>query len=314
MKYAIFGAGGVGGFFGGQLALAGQDVWFLARGEHLAAMQRHGLRIHSPEGTSVIPTGKMTDNPETIGPCDTILFCVKSYDTEEAAQQMAPLLNDQSVVISLQNGIDNEQKIKQIIPFASVLGGVAYIYSHISAPGQITESGGPRKMVVGPLPDLEQTAFERGAEILNHLSMAGIDIEWQNDIRPVLWKKFIFIASVSGLTALSRLTLAEILAVNETRRLLADAMGEVHAIAAGLRIPIEPDHVASVLTRLRQFRNETRSSLYYDLIQGKPMELEALSGSVVRCGKTLGVPTPVHSMIYAALLPYAVRFARVQRR
>ena len=310
MKIVVFGTGGVGGVLGGRLALGGQEVWFIARGSHLSAMQAHGLLLRSSEDTPLIPPGRMTDDPARIGKSDLVLFCVKSYDTGEAARQLSPLLMDHSVVVTLQNGIESEQNIRRVVPSALVFPGVAYVYASITAPGEITEADGPRKIMFGAPRGATAQITDRGKEIVRFMARSGIAAEWTDSIEPVLWKKFIFIASVSGLTALTRLTLGEILAVNETRDLLSGAMSEVYAVAARLKIPIEPDYVTQVFGRMGQFPNNTRSSLYHDLVHGKRLELEALSGAVVRLGSALDVPTPIHRTIYSALLPYALRQKR----
>jgi 2-dehydropantoate 2-reductase len=311
MKFVVFGAGGVGGAFGGRLALTGQEVWFVARGAHLAAMQDAGLRLNTPEGTSLVPPGRMTDDPARIGKSDVVLFCVKSYDTDEAARQLSPMLANHSVVITLQNGIDSEQRIQDVAPSASVFPGVAYVYANISAPGEITEATGPRKIVFGASSSTTDTQRRKqGEEIARLMARSGITAEWAESIEPVLWKKFIFIASVGGLTALTRLTLGEILAVDQTRQLLFNAMSEVHTLATRLNVPLNFDYVTQVFSTMDQFPHETRSSLYHDLIHGKPLELETLSGTVIRLATTAGVPTPIHHTIYRALLPYARRHAR----
>jgi 2-dehydropantoate 2-reductase len=146
MKFVIVGAGGVGGYFGGRLAHHGQDVWFIARGNHLRTMQTAGLRIHSTEGKFTIPPGKMTDRFDVVGPADVVLFCVKSYDTEATARAMAPILRRDTIVISLQNGVDNEAILRKTLPYGVVYGGVSFIYSTITSDGVVTETGGPKKM------------------------------------------------------------------------------------------------------------------------------------------------------------------------
>ena len=323
MKFVIFGAGGLGGFFGGKLALrgpfdhaqgrpersrmGGKDVWFVARGKHLAAMRANGLCVNSSEGQFAIQPGKMTDNPAEIGPVDVVLFCVKSYDTDSAAEQLAPILTERTIVISLQNGVDNEEQIQKIIPAGTVYGGVAYIYSTITAPGVITETGGPKKIVFGAMRGADDATRETARRILDILIEAGIKAELTDDISSALWNKFILMTSVGGLTALTRFTLGEILAVDETRSLLTDAMREVEAIAKARGMNIEAGYVDKVFRTLRKSDNSNRSSLYYDLIHEKPMEIEALSGAVVRYGRALGIPTPIHKTIYGALLPYHLK-------
>jgi 2-dehydropantoate 2-reductase len=313
MRFAVIGTGGIGGYFGGKLARSGNSVWFVARGAHLEAMKARGLQVNSTDGAFTIPQGTMTDNPNEIGPVDVILFCVKSYDTESAAQQLGPLLSESTVIISLQNGVDNEEKIEQHIPRGTVYGGLAYIYSTITAPGVVTETGGPKKIVFGPLKRIGDPSNERGKRILDVMLKARINAAYSEDINTEIWKKFIFIAAVGGLTALTRLALGEILATDESRSLLGDAMREVEAIAKIKRAKIEQGFIDSVFETLKKFDNNTRSSLYHDLTHENPMEIEALSGTVVRYGKELSVPTPIHRSIYASLLPYHLKHLELRK-
>ncbi len=307
MRYVIMGAGGIGGYFGAKLAQAGEDVWFVARGKHLEAMQQHGLEIKSTSGDFTIPPGKMTDNVSEIGAADVVLFCVKAYDTESAAHQLSPLLRNDTVVLPLQNGIDNVEKIRKQLHQGEVCGGVAYISSRITAPGQITEVGGFQRIVFGPL----GTAISpRAVGVQERFVRAGIKSQLQDDITKELWRKLIFIASMGSLTALSRLTHGEIL---ESPRLLAltfDAMREIQSIAWKVGVDIEPVDEARVLDGLNRFSHDTRSSMYFDLISEKPMEIEALNGTVVRMGEQLSIPTPIHRVIYSALLPHHLKNIR----
>ena len=304
MRYIIMGTGGVGGFFGGKLAASGEDVWFIARGKHLDAMKDHGLRIKSTAGDFTIPPGKITDNAIPIGRADVVLFCVKSHDTESGANLLPPLLSDDSIVITLQNGIDNVEKIRSRIAHGHVYGGAAYVSARISAPGEITESGGFQRIVFGPV---GEALNPRARDVHESFLRAGIKSQLQDDITKELWSKYIFIASMGALTALSRLSHGEILSNDRTRLLMFDAMREVQALAWKQGIDVEPVNEARVLEGLKRFDSETRSSMYFDLIAGKPMEIEALNGTVVRLGERLGVPTPIHRVIYAALLPYHIK-------
>ena len=307
MKFAVIGTGGVGGYFGGKLASAGNDVWFLARGAHLAAMHANGLHVMSSGGEFTVPPATITGNAGDVGPVDVVLFCVKSYDTESAAHLLGPLLRTETIVISLQNGIDNEEKIRAIITAGTVYGGVAYIYSTVTAPGEVTETGGPKKIIFGSLNAARAADDPRGREILDVVTRAGVSAELSPDITTALWKKFIFISSVGGITALTRLTLGEILAVDETRAMLAAAMREARDVAMASDVVIEEGFLDSIFETLKRFDNNTRSSLYYDLIHRKPMEVEALSGTVVRLGQRLNVATPTHRAVYASLLPHHLR-------
>ncbi len=302
MRIAVIGAGGVGGFFGAKLYDSGQDVRFLARGRHLAAVKQTGLVVHAPDGDLHVPADRMTGDPSALGSAEAVLFCVKTYDTESAARGIAPILARDTLIISLQNGVDNEQTLRRLVSTGTVYSGVAYVYSTVTAPGVITEMGKPRKIQFGPLSGGSTDA--QAAAVVDAFLHAGIDAEFLTDMRAALWRKFIFIAAVGGLTALTRLMLGEILAVPRTAALLADAMRETDSIARALGVPLEPHYVDAVFQRLSSFSNESRSSLYHDLVQGKPLEIEALSGTVVRYGAQLGIPTPVHEFLYAALLPH----------
>jgi 2-dehydropantoate 2-reductase len=301
MRFLVLGAGGIGGYFGARLSNAGEDIWFIARGRHLEAMKLHGLKVHSGQERLTVPPQKISDSIADVGKADVVLFCVKSYDTESAARQIAPALLKNSIIISLQNGIDNEAKIQQNISMGTVYGGVAYIYSTITAPGEITRFEGPAKIVFGPL---DNTPNEQSKRIEQSFKKAGVDVNLSSNIEQELWKKFIFITGASGVTALSRLTLGELLANPETRELIRSAMEETYAIARARHISLDPNLIDTFFETLSKFKNDTRSSLYFDLANGKPMEVEALAGTVVRMGEQLGIPTPIQRTIYASLLPY----------
>ncbi|MBM2840647.1 MAG: 2-dehydropantoate 2-reductase [Bacteroidetes bacterium] len=306
MKFVVVGTGGVGGYFGGKLATSGPDVWFIARGEHLAAMRRNGLTINSDDGTFQIPPGKMTDDPRSVGPAEVILFCVKSYDTEAAARTLAPMLTKDSVIISLQNGVDNEERIQRAIPTGTVYGGATYIYSTLTEPGVINQTGRLKKIVFGPM----QAGDGRGKPILDTLVAAGINAELTDDIQSALWTKFIFIAAVGGVTALTRHTLGEILATESERTMLEQAMRETEAVAKALQVNIPPGIINKMFETLRAMNNDTYSSMYHDLVNGKPLEIEAFSGTVIRHGEALGIPTPTHRAIYTGLMPFHLKHSQ----
>ncbi len=304
MRFLILGTGGIGGCFGIRLALSGADVRFVARGRHAAKIRRDGLTLRGPDQVLRLPKPSVTEDPGEAGPVDVVLHCVKTYDLDEATRRLHPALTDSSIVVSLQNGIDNEDRIRGILPHGIVYGGVAYVYATLTAPGEITEAAGPRKIVFGPM-DGQTTAMTQ--RILEAFQRAGISAEVPSHIRTELWKKFVFITAVGGVTALTRLTLGEILAVEETRRLLAAAMREPELIARTLEIPLPADLIDSFFDIMSRFQNDTRSSLHFDLVHNRPMELESLSGSVIRLGASHHIPTPVHEIIYAALLPSHLR-------
>jgi 2-dehydropantoate 2-reductase len=303
MKFVVVGTGGVGGYFGGLLASAGVETWFLARGAHLAAMRASGLRIHAADRELTIPPGRMTDDPRDAGHADVVLFCVKGYDTEAAAATTTPLLTGDTVVINLQNGVEKEERLARLLPCGTVYGGVAFIYATVTAPGVITASPGVRRLIFGPL-ESNATESSRAAAVLNTMTAAGVPAVLSPEIRVEIWKKFVFISAVGGLTALTRLTIGELLAASETRALLEDAMRETAAVARSRGIRLPADTVDGFLSRLSSMTQSTRSSLHYDLVHNKPLEIEELSGTVVRLGLAAGIPTPVHRFIHAALLPH----------
>jgi 2-dehydropantoate 2-reductase len=309
MNIIVLGTGGVGGYFGAKLHHAGFDVRFLARGKHFESIQSRGLTVFSTAEKLFVPPTKVFNAVEQAGKCDLVLFCVKSYDTIKASQQLIPALHRETVIISLQNGIDNEEKIQSTVPEGIVYGGIAYIYSTITAPGQITHYGGPTKIVFGP-PDKKPS--KRADDILGMFQKAGIQAELSMDIDRELWKKFIFITAVAGTTAMTRLTLGELLANDETKRLIRGAMQEALSLSKAKGISQDPSLLDTFFETLRKFKNETRSSLYFDLHNENPMEVEALAGTVVRLGKELGIPTPIQQTMYASLLPYHLKHLQLR--
>jgi 2-dehydropantoate 2-reductase len=303
MKFVIVGTGGVGGYFGGRLARSGEDVWFVARGSHLSAMRNCGLTVQASDETFLVPPGRMTDDLNIVETADVILFCVKSYDTESVAGMLAPVLSGKSIIISLQNGIDNGEKIRRHIPRGTVYEGAAYIYATITAPGVVTRLGEHKRIVFGPVHPKD----DRGGSILAVMHNAGIRADLTSDIQAALWTKFIFISAVGGITAMTRLTLGEILAVTETRQMLEDAMKETEAIARALNVNVPDNIIDRMFENVKSMATNTYSSMYHDLVNAKPLEVEAFAGTLTRYGQRLGVPTPTHKTIYAALLPYHLK-------
>ncbi|MBI5464401.1 MAG: 2-dehydropantoate 2-reductase [Ignavibacteriales bacterium] len=310
MRVLILGTGGVGGYFGAKLAAGGNDVWFVARGSHLAAMQERGLVVQSPEKTLRIPPGQMVARPADAPPADVIFFCVKSYDTESAAEQLKPAIHSRSVILCLQNGIDNEEKIQRILPDTEVYGGVAYISSTMTAPGEITEGGGIRKIVFGPT---KQSTGTHTDSILHALTSSGIQAERSSDIRLDLWKKFVFITGAAGVTALTRQTLHEIISDVYVRQLFRDAMAETELVGRAHGVPLPSDIVEGFLSSVQRFKNNTYSSLYHDLVNGKPLEIDALAGTVVRLADRYHLAVPIQQTIYAALHPFHVKHQHLRQ-
>jgi 2-dehydropantoate 2-reductase len=303
MKIAVYGAGGVGGYYGGRLAQVGAEVHLIARGAHLRALKEQGLRIRSPQGDFELRL-PVAESPEEIGPSDYVLFCVKSFDTEKAATHLQPLLEAGTAVISLQNGVDNEGKIAAAVGTQHVMGGASFIMSTISEPGVIEHIGELSRIVFG---ELDGERSERAELFLSLCREAGIDAELSPNIRSVLWNKFAFICAFAGMTAAVRLPLGEVRADEHAMELARGIMEEVVAVGRAQGVDLAEDTVDGLLRLAMQLDPESYSSLHYDLTHGKPMELEALQGTAVRLARKHGLAAPNCEAIYAILKPWAVR-------
>ncbi len=301
MRIAVVGAGGTGGYFGGLLARAGQDVTFIARGAHLEALRARGLTVESKlAGTFTIPV-QATDAPSEVAPVDLILFCVKTYDTDTAAESIRPLIRPDTMLLSLQNGIDNEERIARAAGYTSRLGAVAYVVSAIKAPGVVAQTAGPGKIILGELSGGASARTERLRDVLQR---AGILAEVHPDIRVILWQKFLFICAFSGVTAVTRLPIGTILADPVTRALFRGVAEEVEAVARADGIDLPADCVEQALATAAAVEPWGHGSLYHDLAVGRRLELESLNGEVVRRGREHGIDTPLNFAVYAALRPY----------
>lgn len=303
MKIAVYGAGGVGGYFGGRLAVAGADVHFIARGAHLDALRTRGLTVRSVKGDFQVKASA-SDDPSDIGPCDYVLFCVKSFDTEETAARLPPLLKDETAVISFQNGIDNEEKIAAAVGDDHVMGGAAYIFSRIIEPGVVAHTGGPARIVFG---EMDGSRGERAERLLDLFEKADVDAVISENIVRVLWDKFAFICAQAGMTAAVRLPIGEIRAVEESREAFTKIVEEVRAVAAGEGVELPDDAARRHLGFADGLEPNGYSSLYDDLTNGRRMELQALHGTVVERARRHQVPAPVSETVYAILKPWAVR-------
>ena len=302
MHIAVVGVGGTGGAFGGLLARAGRDVTFIARGATLAALRERGLTLRSAQLGEVALPVRATDDPGAVGPVDLILFCVKSYDTEAAAAAMRPLVGPDTVVLSVQNGIDNEERIAAIVGTRAVLGAVAGVSAQAEAPGVIAIKQGPNFLRFGELAGGTSPRAERA---LAAFEGVGFPVELHPDIRLLLWDKFAFICAFSGVTSLTRLPIGPILACPETRELYRGAMAEVVAARRAGGVALPEGLVDRWLAASAEFNPAIHGSMYYDLAAGRRMELDGLNGTVARLGREYGIPTPLNFAIYAALKPFA---------
>jgi 2-dehydropantoate 2-reductase len=303
VKLAVYGTGGVGGYFGGRLALAGVDVYLIARGPHLDALQARGLKVTSTRGDFHVDLSA-SDDPSDVGPCDFVLFSVKSFDSDAAAARLGPLIGENTAIISFQNGIDNEEKIAAAVGPGHVMGGVAYIFSRIAEPGVITHTGGPARIVFG---ELDGAASERAQRFLDTCREAGIDAELSNDIVRVLWDKFAFICAQAGMTAASRLPIGELRTSDEWPITFRRILSEVCTVAAAEGVELRDDTADRHVGFAEALEPTGYSSLYDDLTRGRRMELDGLHGTVVKRGRKHDVPVPVCETIYALLRPWAIR-------
>ncbi len=300
MRVAIYGAGGVGAYFGGRLAASGCEVHLIARGTHLQALRANGLEIRSIHGDLHLDL-PATDDPARVGPCDYVLFTVKSYDTDAAAAELEPLIADDTAVISLQNGIDNEERIGQAIGRDHVMGGVAYIFSTLGEPGVVQHTGGPARIIFGELDGRRSARAER---FLEACLEADINAELSEEIRAVLWTKYSFICAHSGLTAAVRLPIGEIRSIPECRDLFRRMVEEARAVASAEGVDLSDDLADRHLAFADGLEPESYSSLRYDMAQGKRMELQALQGTLVRRADRHEIPVPASETVFAILLPW----------
>lgn len=296
----IMGSGGVGAYYGGLLAKQGHEVTFIARGAHLQALRSNGLQVKSVHGDFSIVPAKATDNPAEAGPVDLILFCVKTYDTERAAEAIRPAVGAQTAVISLQNGVDAIERIGNVIGMGHVLGGVTQISSAIEAPGAVKQASQFRRIIFG---ELDGSLSERAQAIEAALKGAEITTEIATDIVKALWTKLVFISAASSLGSLTRLPMGDYRSVPETRSLILNLMREVEAVARAQRIALDADVVEKSLAFIDSAAPQIKASMQLDVEAGKQTEIEAMIGVIGRKGREHGVPTPIADAIYAALLP-----------
>jgi 2-dehydropantoate 2-reductase len=301
MRIAIMGSGGTGGYFGGLLARAGEEVTFIARGAHLEALRMRGLTVKSRlVGEFTLPV-RATDTPNEVGPVDLILFCVKTYDTDTAAQSIDPLIGADTMVLSLQNGVENAERIARITGHNSGLSAVAYVVSATEAPGVIAQTAGPGKIILGELAGGTSARVERLHSVLQRAEIAA---EVHPDVRIAIWQKFLFICAFSGVTALTRVPIGAILADPVTHDLFRGTLEEAEAVARASGIELLEDCVEQAMATAAAVEPWGRGSMYHDLAHGLRLELEALNGEVVRRGDQHDIQTPLNFAIYAALKPY----------
>jgi len=300
MKIAIMGTGGVGGYYGGLLAQKGQEVTFIARGPHLQAIKEKGLHVKSVLGDFSVSPAHATDDPKEVGPVDLILFTTKTYQTDIAAQAIRPMIGKETVVLSLQNGIDAADRIGAHVGTEHLMGGATWLSAAIEAPGLIGQYSQFRRIVLGEFNGKMTTRLKT---IYETLQATGTTMELSDHILKVLWTKFVFISSVSAIGSLTRVNFGEFRHVPEARVILTEAIGEVAAVAQARGVTLDQDVVGKTLEFIDHSAPTLKPSMQRDVEVGRPSELESLIGIVARLGEQNGVSTPVMRLAYAMLKP-----------
>lgn len=309
MRIAVFGAGGVGGYFGGRLAQAGEEVTFIARGKQLEAMRQQGLRISSIKGDFEINPVRATDDPATVGPVDAVLLCVKAWQMREAAEAMRPLIGSDTLVVPLENGVEAPEEIAAVLGPGHEAGGLCRILAYITAPGEIRHAAIDPSIMFGELDGVLTRRVEQLRQAFSRC--IGVSVEVPPDIRAAMWTKFLFIAPVSGIGAVTRVPIGVFREMPETRRMLVAALEEIALLAASMGVTLASDAVQKTLGFTDAIPADGTSSMQRDMMEGRPSELEAQIGAVVRLAERAGIEVPVHRFLYAALLPQERR-ARTQ--
>lgn len=300
MRIAVMGAGGVGGYFGGKLAHGGADIVFIVRGSTLEALRTRGLRVDSIKGDFVIEHPNATDDPATAGGVDAIFVTVKAWQIAEAAEQIKPMIGDDTMVIPLQNGIDASDQLAAVLGREHVLGGLCGIVSFIAAPGHIRHIGADPFIMFGELDNRRTARVERLREVC---VSAGVQADIPSDIHHALWSKFTFIAPMSGIGAATRMPVGIWRSMPETRALATRAIREIVDVARARDVDLGDEAIDRTLARYDGLPPDATSSLQRDIIDAKPSELDAQLGAVVRLGRIAGVPTPVCETLLSLLLP-----------
>lgn len=304
MKIAIVGSGAVGGFYGALLARQGHDVSFIARGAHLEAIRRDGLRVRGAVG-DFAARGRAESDTRRIGESDLVIFAVKTYDNDSALPMLGPLVGSRTCVLTLQNGVDSVDEVAAAVGREHVLGGSTYVATAIAEPGLIEQTGTHRRIVFGEVVDGAGVPSARVNEIAQIMRQADIQAEPVADARPALWEKFVYLAPFAGFTGAARLPIGPLRELPGFFDLALRACEEVASVARaeGVSLPTSLQHLLRTYIDALPF--ETRSSLLIDLQSGKRIEVESLQGSVVRRASAKGVPVPIMQTLYAVLKPWA---------
>lgn len=300
MHIVIVGVGGVGGYFGGKISQSGQKVTLIARGDHLNAIRRNGLQVKSIEGDFVTQPFLATDNIDEVEKADLILICTKSWQVIEAAKLIKPILKKQTIVIPLQNGADNAEKLLSELDAKHVLGGLCKIYSKIESPGVISHFGHPPEVVFG---ETDKSSTDRLLKVKKVFDLAGFNNTISKDIYVDIWSKFMFIATVSGLGALTRATIGEMYENPRIKNILEQTATEIYNVGKAKGVALPKDLVDRIMTFIGKQPYDSTASTQRDILEGRPSELENFNGYIVKEGKKLGILTPANTFVYSCLQP-----------
>lgn len=300
MRIAIFGTGGAGGYFGAQLARAGEDVTFIARGDHLRAIRSKGLRVETPQGAIVIQPAQANVDPAQVGIVDVVIVGVKAWQVSEVAQSVRSLIGPDTFVVPLQNGVEAPGQLAEALGEDHVLGGLCATFSWVAAPGVIRSIGGTHFIKFG---ELDHRPSERAERLRKTFERANVQVEVPQNIHIALWEKLLFVASLGGLGAVTRVPIGVIRSLPETRAMLEQSMHEVCRVARARDIAVADAVVDRTMRMVDSLAPEGTTSLQRDIVDGKSSELEAWSGAVVRLGREVDVQTPLHTFYYHSLLP-----------
>jgi 2-dehydropantoate 2-reductase len=304
MRFAILGSGAVGGYFGAKLARSGQEVTFIARGAHLAAMREHGLEIRSAKLGDFRVRAAAEDDTSRVGPVDVVIFAVKNYDNATAIPLLPPLIGPNTVVLTLQNGVDSVDDIASAVGADHVLGGTTYVATALEAPGLIVQTGVHRSIVFGEVAGQRGSITPRVQAIADVMAPADIQVTAVADGRVPIWDKFVYLAPFSGFTGAARLPIGGLWGQAHIRETFYAAAREVAALAAAEGVEISSSRFETLAEYMNNIPPTTRSSLLIDLEMGKRIEVEALQGAAVRRAAARGVPMPIISTLYAVLKPW----------
>jgi 2-dehydropantoate 2-reductase len=301
MRIAIIGAGGVGGYFGARLQQAGADVHFVARGAHLAAMRREGLKVESPLGDIHLPNVDVAEQPADIGQADMVWLSVKLWDMDAAVRSMRPLIGPETGIISFQNGVQKDDILRAAFGDTAVMGGVAYVATNIDRPGVIRHTGTMQRLIFG---EYDGRRSRRAETLLDFCLRGGINAELSDDVRKAIWEKFVFLVGLSGSTTTMRETIGPIRSNPRSRRFLSDLMRETVAVGRALGVALPADFVDQRMSFVDGLPDVMTSSMHHDLNAGKRLEVSWLSGGVAQLGEKAGVPTPMNRAVWEILALY----------